>query len=231
MQIKIEKLWKRFGIRTISLEIPNGQLLSIVGVNGSGKTSFLRCLAGLYHAESGAIYYDNEKFQRQRIDLRKRIQFIPDRPAAIGTHSVAQHANLVLSAYGMIGDEHTRSFVQNLKELNLANKVHVPIELLSRGQVYKVALALLFTLDPDLWLLDEPFASGMDAIGIDIFRHHVREATSRGKTIIYSTQILEFAETLSDLVCVLNRGTVAKVGSIEEIKQGDQDLLGLLRAS
>jgi ABC-type multidrug transport system ATPase subunit len=231
VDIKIDKLWKHFGIRTISLDVPAGQLLSIVGVNGSGKTSLLRCLAGLYHAESGDIYFDNEKFQRQRLDLRKRIHFIPDRPATVSRHSIAQHGNIVLSAYGLVGDEYAKAFVRNLSDFELAKKVHVPLCVLSRGQVYKVALALLFTIDPDLWLLDEPFASGMDAIGMDVFRRRAREATGRGKTIIYSTQILEIAESLSDCICVLSRGAVVKFGSIQEIKQGDQDLLSLLRAS
>ena len=79
---------------------------------------------------------------------------------------------------------------------------------LSRGQSYKVALAGMFIARPDLWLLDEPFASGMDPQGLAAFKTRARAAADGGVAIIYSTQILEIAERFSTRLVVIDRGRV-----------------------
>src|SRR6185437_12733835 len=79
---------------------------------------------------------------------------------------------------------------------------------LSRGQRYKAALVALLTVDCEVWLLDEPFASGMDPNGISAFKRRAREGAARGRTIIYSTQILDAAERFSDRICVIHRGQI-----------------------
>ena len=79
---------------------------------------------------------------------------------------------------------------------------------LSRGQAYKAGLIAMIAADRDLWLLDEPFASGMDPHGIDAFKRHARAAAERGRIVIYSTQLLDVAERFSDRVCVIHKGEV-----------------------
>ena len=89
---------------------------------------------------------------------------------------------------------------------------------LSRGQQYKTALTAMIALDRELWLLDEPFASGMDPLGINAFKRHARHASKRGKTIVYTTQILEIVESFSDQVLVLNAGELVAAGSLDEVR-------------
>ena len=97
---------------------------------------------------------------------------------------------------------------------------NAPFATLSRGQRYKAVLATLLAIDPEVWLLDEPFASGMDPHGITAFNRHAREATARGRTIIYSTQILDAAERFSDRLCVIHRGKVRAFSATLELRKG-----------
>ena len=79
--------------------------------------------------------------------------------------------------------------------------------------------------DRELWLLDEPFASGMDPLGIDSFKRHAREAAARGRTILYSTQLLDVADRFSDRICVLHKGEIRAFDTLANLRQraGNQD--------
>ena len=89
---------------------------------------------------------------------------------------------------------------------------------LSRGQLYKAALVALLAIDPELWLLDEPLASGMDPQGLAVLRTEVRKAAGRGRTILFTTQILEAAERLADRACVLHKGSLHLTASIAQLR-------------
>ncbi len=94
---------------------------------------------------------------------------------------------------------------------------------LSRGQAYKAALATMIAADREVWLMDEPFASGMDPHGIDAFKRHAREAATRGRTILYSTQLLDVAERFSDRVCVVHRGEIRAFDTLNRLREQAQD--------
>jgi ABC-type multidrug transport system ATPase subunit len=89
---------------------------------------------------------------------------------------------------------------------------------LSRGQAYKAALVAMLAADREVWLLDEPFSSGMDPHGIDAFKRYARAAAERGRTILYSTQLLDVAERFSDRVCVINHGAVHAFDTLEGLR-------------
>ena len=93
-----------------------------------------------------------------------------------------------------------------LEQLSLLPLTGMPFSAMSRGQVYKSALAALLVVDPELWIFDEPLASGMDPMGIAVFKREARAATRRGRTVVFTTQILEIAEKLADRICVLDHG-------------------------
>lgn len=86
----------------------------------------------------------------------------------------------------------------------------------------------LLAIDPPIWLLDEPFASGMDPLGLTAFRRHAHQAAERGHTVIYTTQILEVAERFSDRVCVLHQGTVRAFGALDSLREPGEASDGIL---
>jgi ABC-type multidrug transport system ATPase subunit len=223
MRIILEELTKRYGgfeaLKDLSLEIKPGQIVALLGPNGAGKTTLLRCLAGIAAADRGRILYDGEPFRRDRIELRRRLFFLPDFPVCLPEKTVIGHIGMSLRLYGADVDGVEERVVQILKDFDLLPMAEMPVGLLSRGQAYKAGLAALLAVDPELWLIDEPFASGMDPFGIQAFKEHARGAAGRVRTILYTTQILDVAERFSDRVCILHEGAVYAFDSVANMKE------------
>lgn len=212
MRISLDSLSKRYGkvraLDGVTLAVDPGQIVCVLGVNGAGKTTFLRCLSAIVAPGSGTIWYDEEKFSRGNLNLRRRIAFLPDFPIAFPNYTIMRHIGMVLRLYGVDDAARTHRVLELLRGFDLLPLADTCFAQLSRGQAYKAALAALLAAEPELLLLDEPFASGMDPNGITFLKREMRAAAAHGRTIIYSTQILDIAENLSDRVLVIDRGQV-----------------------
>jgi ABC-type multidrug transport system ATPase subunit len=223
MQITITNLSKRFGrvvaLDDVSLSAAEGQIVAVLGSNGAGKTTLLRALAGIVAPAEGEIRYDGQLFRRDRLDLRRRFCFLPDFPEVFGYMTVLRHLGMVVRLYETDQKGIEERILSLLKEFDILPLVESPLGTLSRGQLYKAALVGLLTVDPEVWLLDEPFASGMDPPGIAAFRRHARAAAARGRTIIYTTQIVELAEQFSNHICVLEDGKLAAFATIDQLRR------------
>lgn len=232
MQILFKEVSKKYGrveaLDHINLQIASNQTVAVLGANGAGKTTLLRCPGCVVAPDQGVVLIDGETLRRDRIDLRRRILFLPDFPAAYGHMTPLQHIGMVLRLYEKDQPAITGRANQVLGNLDLLPLVDTPLARLSRGQAYKAALAALFLADPELWLLDEPFASGMDPAGIMYFKQECREAAARGRTVIYSTQLLDIAEKFSDRVCILQSGAVKFFDSVEQIRRETEQPQGSL---
>lgn len=226
MKIELRSVSKSYGraraLDRASLEIGGGGIVAILGANGAGKTTLLRCLAGIAAPDSGELVYNDQPFERDNMELRREIFFLPDFPVVFFEMSVIRHIGMVLRVYQREEPGIEARVLQLLKEFDLFAVAENPLNTLSRGQVYKAALVALIAVQPQVWLLDEPFASGMDPHGITVLKRYARDAVSRGSTIIYSTQILEVVEKFSDRVCILHQGEVRAFDSVSLLEKSGQ---------
>ncbi len=222
MHIDIDNLSKSFrslaALKSVSLTIDPGQIVVLLGSNGAGKTTLLRCLAGIVDPDAGEIRYDGELFRRDRIDLRRRFCFMPDFPYFDPEMTVIRHISMVLDMYEVDGEGTEDRVIELLNEFDVLELAGCKIGTLSRGQSYKAALAALLAVDPEVWLLDEPFASGMDPRGLSAFRRHSLQAVQRERTVIYSTQIVDVVEGFADRVCVIDRGELLDLETMDDFQ-------------
>ncbi len=144
--------------------------------------------------------------------------------------SVLRHLGMVLRLYGAPLDGIEDRVIGILRDLDLLLFAEVPVSRLSRGQAYKAALTAVLAADPEVWMIDEPFASGMDPQGISTFKARARAHCNLGGTVLYSTQILDIAEGFSDLVCILDRGEVRAFGPIKSLEAPSTPGSGVLEA-
>jgi ABC-2 type transport system ATP-binding protein len=207
----------------VSLEIEPGQIVSLLGPNGAGKTTLLRCLTGIASPDKGAVYFDEEEFRRDRLDLRSRMHILPDFPFHFWDQSVLRNIAIVLRLFQADGAGAEERVLELLRDFDLLPLALRPVNSLSRGQAYKTGLIAMLAADREVWLLDEPFASGMDPHGIDAFKRHARAAAGRGRTIIYSTQLLDVAERFSDRVCVIHKGEIRAFDTLEGLRARAKD--------
>lgn len=230
IRIRIDDVGKTYGatkaLTGVSTEIEPGTLVALIGLNGAGKTTLLNCLGGLVIPACGGIWFDDEPLERSRVDLRRRLMYLPDRPPFLAEMTVLRHITTVLSLYGRSNLELAPRVEALLEALDLLPLIDKRMGLVSRGQAYKASLLCMLALDPEVWLLDEPFASGTDAVGLRVFKDHALGAVRRGRTIIYTTQIVEVAESFSDRWWVLNEGRLDYDGPPTTESEGALD--GLL---
>jgi ABC-2 type transport system ATP-binding protein len=207
----------------VSLTIEPGQIVSLLGPNGAGKTTLIRCLAGIAAPDRGAVYFDDQEFQRDRLDLRRRLYIMPDFPFMFWDQSILRNLAIVLRLYEADGAGAEQRVLELLREFDLLPLALRPAQSLSRGQLYKAGLVALLAVDREVWLLDERFASGLYPHVIDAYKQHARAAAGRGRTILYSTQMLDVAERFSDAVCVLHQGAIRAYDTLDRLREGARD--------
>ncbi len=228
MLIELDQVSKCYGSTTVfdrfSATIPDRSLLAVLGENGAGKTTLLRMLAGLAGNDKGDISFDGAPFFRDDIEQRRRLCFLPDFPTLFVERSTLENIAIYIKLWKVKQPEITDRIMRWLEELDLLEHANKPIALLSRGQAFKAALCALMAVDPELWLIDEPFASGMDPQGISMFKKYAREAVDRGHTVIYTTQLLELAESYSSNIWILHKGQLVANGTAAELKGQESSL-------
>ena len=227
MKISLQDVSKSYGaikaVDQMNITIEPGQILSLLGPNGAGKTTLIRCLAGIVAPDKGAMYFDGEQFRRDKLHLRRRLYFLPDFPPLFWQQSVLRNVAIVLRCYEADIAQNETRVLELLRDFDLLPLATRPLQTLSRGQIYKTALVSLIAANCDIWLLDEPFASGIDPQGIDAFKRHAIAAAHRGKTIIYSTQLLDVAERFSDRVCLIHEGRIHAFDTLAHLREGASD--------
>ncbi|WP_395745832.1 ABC transporter ATP-binding protein [Prosthecobacter sp.] len=212
MHIELNDLSKRFGHTTaldhVDLSVPPSSIIAVLGENGAGKSTLLSLLAGVLAPDEGLIRFDGEAFSREKIELRRRLLFTPDAPLMFMERSIASNIASFAALYGTRVEDHAEELTHLLEETGMAALLNRSAGSLSRGQLWKAFMACVTAVQPELWLVDEPFASGMDVIGMGVFRRLARKLADEGGTIVYTTQMVDLAADFSDHVCVLRQGRI-----------------------
>jgi ABC-2 type transport system ATP-binding protein len=222
VHIRVENLVKKFGwvtaLDNVSWEIEPGQIVAMLGSNGAGKTTLIKTLAGVLPPDSGQVFMDKEPYLPDRDDLRRRFAYIPDIPPVPGVWTPVRFIATLLKLYQTPTDGLQERVVQLLEDMDLLGVAQWQFARLSRGQSYKSILAGFIAADPEVWFIDEPFSSGMDPRGLDTFKHYAREAAGRGRTIVFTTQIIEVAAHFAHTVCVIDHGKIQSCTTAAELR-------------
>ncbi len=224
MQIVGQGLDRRFGktyaLRGLDFECHAGEIVVVLGNNGAGKTTLLQLIAGLIVPSRGEILVDGKAIDRRDETLRRRMAIIPDFPPFFIQHTVVQHLAMLCALHHVDDGGLDARAVALMEEIGILNLAQARMGTLSRGEIYKTVLVGLLLVKPELWLLDEPMASGMDPQGLAFLRKYLREEVANGATVLYTTQIADIAERFSDRVFVLNEGKlVAQEGTCALIER------------
>lgn len=195
---------------SVDLCVPPGTISGLVGPNGSGKTTALRCVVGLAAASAGTVAI--EGFPAGSLPARARVGYVPDDPTGLDELTVGEYLELhgVLHHAGPAA----RARAAVLAEaLGIEGRLRSPLASLSRGQRRIVAVVAAFSLDAPLVVLDEA-AAALDPEAVIALREIVRSAARRGAAILLATQDLHFAETVCHEVSLLSAGRLVDHGSL-----------------
>jgi ABC-2 type transport system ATP-binding protein len=226
--IRVERLKKEFrqgfwmrrvlAVKDISFQVDRGDIFGFLGPNGAGKTTTIKMLTGLISPSSGRAELFGEAVPSRK--ALGRIGFLPENPYVYPYLTPAEFVVLCgrLSGLGLrAARDRTR---QVLDQVGIAYAADRPVRRLSKGMLQRTGLAAALVADPELLILDEPM-SGLDPIGRKEVRDLIVEERRRGRTIFFSTHILNDVESLCDRVAILRKGEVVVSGRISDLLRRD----------
>jgi ABC-type Fe3+/spermidine/putrescine transport system ATPase subunit len=214
--VRIENLTKVFGktvaVNNVSLDIPDGQLVTLLGSSGCGKSTTLRCIAGLIEPDGGSIFFGDRRINDVPT-ARRRIGLLFQRLALFPHMRVFDNVAFGLRMQGRPKDEIAKRVKEALDMVQLPGYENRYPRQLSGGQQQRVALARTIVTDPDILLFDEPLSS-LDAKLRDELKTEIRRLHKQtGKTTIYVTHDQGEAFAISDKVYVMNEGRLEQEGT------------------
>lgn len=209
--IALHQLSKRFGAQTavdaLSFEIPAGQIVGFLGPNGAGKSTTLRMLTGLIEPTSGAATVCGFDLIRDTLEVKKRVGFVPESGAVFESLSGLEYLEMVAALYGIpeaAALARIRQFIAffDLSFETLTDKL---LGAYSKGMRRKVVITAALLHNPPVVFFDEPL-DGLDANAAVGFKALIQTLAQEGKTIVYSSHILDVVERVCDRVIIIDKG-------------------------
>jgi len=215
--VELRGVTKRFGdltaIDNLDLILPGGGILGFLGPNGAGKTTTLRILLGLYAPDMGEVRVLGQPVGK----ARSRIGYLPEERGLYKRARADDAIAYVAALKGIDRREALKRARELLARFGLGAFARVRLEGLSKGMAQKVQLLAAVAHDPDVVILDEPFA-GLDPVNQTELEEFIRALARDGKTILFSTHTMEHAERLCDRLAILVRGRKRFDGTLEEAR-------------
>lgn len=210
----------------LSLTIPEGHVVGLIGENGAGKTTLLRMLCTLIAPDEGKITLDGNDIYTHKEQVRKRMGVLFGSETGLYSRLTArENLEYFGSLYGMTSHEIKNQIEMLAKRFGMRKYLDRKVEGFSKGMMQKVAIARTLIHNPDIVLFDEP-TTGLDITSSNIFREFILQFKKEGKTIIFSTHIMDEIAQLCDDVIMMHKGQMVYEGGLEELyeQENSRDL-------
>jgi len=222
--IDIQHVTKRFSghtaVRDLSLQVPPGTVYGLLGPNGAGKTTTIRMILNILAPDEGTIRLFGEP--ASATDITNRVGYLPEERGLYRKMQVKRVLKFLAELKGVKGKDADKRIDEWLERLDLKTAEKdwglSKIDELSRGMQQKVQFIGTLLHDPDLVILDEPF-SGLDPINAQALKDTIVDLKRRGKTVIFSTHLMDNAERICDSICIIARGEKVLDGTVNGVKE------------
>ena len=214
--IEIKNLTKNYGrqrgIENINLEIPKGIVYGFIGPNGAGKSTTIKCIMNMIRKNSGEIIINGKKVENKNYEVKQEIGYLPSEIHLYEDLTVKKLLKYSASFYKKDCTQKTEKLVKRL-EIDINKK----IEELSLGNLKKVGITLALMHDPQFIIMDEA-TSGLDPLMQEEFYKILEEEKAEGKTIFFSSHILNEVKRICDKVAIIKEGKIVKIEDIESLE-------------
>jgi ABC-2 type transport system ATP-binding protein len=216
--IELENVSKVFGkfpaVDSLSFQVQRGVVFGLLGPNGAGKTTTIRMIMNITAADSGEIRVLGQPMTRE---IQNRIGYLPEERGLYRKMKVLDHLLFLAAIKEVSREDARRRIAEWAEKLELKPWLKKKVDELSKGMQQKVQFIATVIHDPEILILDEPF-SGLDPINTAIIKEYLSDFRKKGKTIVFSTHVLEQAEKLCDEICLLARSKKILEGNLRELK-------------
>jgi ABC-2 type transport system ATP-binding protein len=227
--IDVQKLVKSYSkdakraLDELSLSVKPGELYGFLGPNGAGKTTTIKILVGLLRPDSGSASIAGVDVLSDPLEVKRRIGYVPDEPLLYENMTGQRFLSFIADVFGVPGADRGR-ILQLAEEFELRDALADRISSYSHGMKQKTAIIAALLHDPDVFILDEPIV-GLDPQSAYLLKETMRRQCERGKTVFFSTHVMEVAERLCDRVGIIRHGQLIAEGPLPELQEraGDTD--------
>ena len=223
--LRLEHVSKRFGdkevLRDISFSVDSGEIIGYIGSNGAGKSTTIKITLGLIDEYDGDVFVFGEKV-KGRIDYKRRIGYVPEVSDMYDNLTAYEYISFIGMLYGIEPDKAVAKAKEMMEVFGISEALYGRIHTFSKGMRQKLSLITGMLHNPDILFLDEPLG-GIDANSVLVFKEIMQGLKGVGKTIFYSSHILEVVEKLSDRILLLNAGELVMDGTMEDVRKKRSD--------
>lgn len=226
--IKFENISKTYNgtvkaLDDVSFTVGKGELVGFIGPNGSGKTTTIKLLSGVLTPDKGGVITVNGyNVKKEPLKAKASIGYIPDSPDVFLRLKGIEFLNFIGDVYKVPVDERKKTISDLAERFELTNALNSQILSYSHGMRQKLMVISALLHKPDVWILDEPM-TGLDPKSAFELKNMMREHTKSGKSVFFSTHVLEVAEKLCDKVIIIQKGHKLYDGTLAELEKKNKD--------
>ncbi|MDF2879893.1 MAG: transporter ATP-binding protein [Clostridiaceae bacterium] len=204
-------------VDNLTLTINSGEIFGFLGPNGAGKSTTIKMITGIIKPDKGSIKVNGIDILKNPIEAKQQIGYVPDSPDMFLRLKGIEYLNFMSDIYDIPTDIRQERINKLSREFDMESAIADKIGSYSHGMRQKIIVMGVLVHDPSIWILDEPM-TGLDPKSSYVLKEMMRNHADSGKTVFFSTHVLEVAEKLCDRVAIINRGKILFCGSINEMK-------------
>jgi ABC-2 type transport system ATP-binding protein len=204
-------------VQRVSIDAKPGDIIGLLGPNGSGKSTTVKMMVGLVTPSSGSIRWRDKEISDDLLAYQAVIGYVPEEPHLYGYLTAPEYLELVGGLRHLTASVLARRISRYLDLFGLTSDRFTPLSSFSKGMRQKVLISAALLHDPELIVFDEP-CSGLDVSSTLVLRSLVKTLAGRGKTIVYSSHVLDIVEKLCEHVLILHHGEVVAQDSVTRLR-------------
>lgn len=227
--IEIKHVTKTFGskkaVDDLDLTIPTGEIIGFIGPNGAGKTTTIKMMTGVLNPDKGDILINGKSIQKEPLEAKRQFGLVPDNPDMFLRLKGIEYLNFMGDIYDVDAQQRQQRIETMAEIFEIKDVLNDKILSYSHGMRQKIIIMGALINDPEVWILDEPM-TGLDPQSSFHLKQMMREHANKGKTVFFSTHVLEVAEKLCDKIAIIAHGKMIYYGTLEELRaqHGEQSL-------
>jgi len=204
----------------LCLEIDSGKVFGFLGPNGAGKTTTIKMMTGILNPDSGKIWLENVELEKDPMTAKRMFGFVPDTFEMFERLTGMEYLQFLADLY-LVGDAERKAHMEKYLELfELKNAIQQQIRSYSHGMKQKLQIIGSLIHQPRIWILDEPMV-GLDPASMHALKQEMRAYCESGKTVFFSTHVLDVAERLCDEIGIIRQGKLIAKGEPETLMKND----------
>ncbi|GGF16394.1 ABC transporter ATP-binding protein [Halobacillus andaensis] len=224
--IDIENITKQFpgkvAVRDLTLQVNDGKIFGFLGPNGAGKSTTIKMMTGILPIDQGRITINGSDMAKQPLETKQKIGYVPDRSDVFLRLKGIEYLNYIADVYHVPTEIRKEKINDLTRSFGIQDALNDHILTYSHGMRQKIVVCGVLLHDPEVWILDEPL-TGLDPKSSFTLKEMMREHAKKGKTVFFSTHVLEVVEQLCDEVAIINNGQLEFLGDMAEMKRQFKD--------